>query len=157
IVEEVVLDDLALVAQGDDELGEAVRRVSFHDVPEDRLAADLDHRFRFDRGRFGQPGAEAAGQDDDFHAALLTEYRVGGPARAKREAGREYLGRRWRGWQPVRDQALGSGLRIRSSSREEGGCGHAPILPRPGGGPEGVALESTYNSVKTCRPAAVSF
>ena len=36
--------DVLLVARADDELVEAEMRVDFHDVPEDRAPADLDHR-----------------------------------------------------------------------------------------------------------------
>ena len=67
VVEEVPLDHVALVAQGHHELLEAVVGVELHDVPEDRPAADLDHRLGPSLGLLGQPCPEAPGQDDHFH------------------------------------------------------------------------------------------
>src|SRR5882757_1988907 len=46
IVEHVLLDDFAFVAQCDGELVEPVVGVMHHDVPENWLAANFDHRFR---------------------------------------------------------------------------------------------------------------
>ena len=57
VVGEVLLDHVALVATADHEIVDAVRRVELHDVPEDRLAADLDHGLRFQMGLLGDPGA----------------------------------------------------------------------------------------------------
>ena len=48
-------------------------RVDLHDVPEDRLLADLDHRLRPDGRLLAEPGAEAAGEEDDLHAARHRE------------------------------------------------------------------------------------
>src|SRR3712207_7713263 len=42
--EEPALDHVALVAQAQDELAEPVGLVGLHDVPEDRLAADVHQR-----------------------------------------------------------------------------------------------------------------
>ena len=44
--EEVLLDRLGLVAQAEHEIGDPEARVVVHDVPEDRLVADRDHRLR---------------------------------------------------------------------------------------------------------------
>lgn len=68
----VFLDDVALVAEAYDEIVYAVRRVDFHDVPNDRLAADFDHGFRFGDGFFGEAGSESSGKYDCFHVYLLT-------------------------------------------------------------------------------------
>ena len=65
IVEEVALDLVALVAEREHELIEAVPRVVLHDVPQDRPSADLDERLRTDLGLFGESCARAAAQDDD--------------------------------------------------------------------------------------------
>ena len=67
IVREIFLDDIALVASADHEIIGAVRRVELHDVPEDRLAADLDHRLRLQIALFGYPSAQPAGENDDLH------------------------------------------------------------------------------------------
>src|SRR5260370_28093106 len=69
VVEEVALDDLALVAEGDEELLESLRRVRLHDVPQDGALSDVDHRLRSELGLLGHARAAASGQDHDFHAA----------------------------------------------------------------------------------------
>jgi hypothetical protein len=68
----ILLDDVALVAETYDEIVYAVRRVDFHDVPNDRFAADLDHGFRFGDGFFGEAGSESSGKYDCFHVYLLS-------------------------------------------------------------------------------------
>src|SRR5215831_8232667 len=69
-VEEVLLDLLALVAERDHELSETLARVDVEDVPENRLAADLDHGLGTDGRLFLQPAAHPSGQDRDLHAAV---------------------------------------------------------------------------------------
>jgi hypothetical protein len=59
-VEEILLDHLALVAERDDELVDPVAPVDVHDVPQDRLAADLDHRLRLERRLLRQPRTQTA-------------------------------------------------------------------------------------------------
>ena len=68
VVGEIFLDDIALVAAADHEVVDAVRRVDLHDVPEDRLAADLDHRLGLQIALFGNASAKPAGQNDDFQS-----------------------------------------------------------------------------------------
>ena len=41
--------------------------VDLHDVPQDRLAADLDHRLGSHIGLLGQPRSQAAGQQYCAH------------------------------------------------------------------------------------------
>ena len=65
--EEVLLDDLALVAEAEDEVVVTPARVVAHDVPEDRPAADLDHRLRDALRRLAHANAEAAAEDHDLH------------------------------------------------------------------------------------------
>ena len=67
VVVEIVLDDVAHIAEADDEIGDAVGGVDLHDVPEDRLAADLHHRLRPERRLLHQPRAEPAGENDRLH------------------------------------------------------------------------------------------
>jgi hypothetical protein len=59
VVGEVLLDHVPLVAAADNEIVIALRRIDLHDVPQDRSPSDLDHRFRLDRGFFGQPCAQS--------------------------------------------------------------------------------------------------
>src|SRR5581483_1086486 len=70
IIGEIFLDDVALVAAADHELIHAVARIDLHDVPQDRLAADLDHRLWPQIALFGNPRAKAAGQNDGFHGLI---------------------------------------------------------------------------------------
>lgn len=67
VVGEVLLDHVALVAAADDEVIDAVGGVELHDVPKDRLAADLHHGLGLEIGLLGQACAEATGKDDGFH------------------------------------------------------------------------------------------
>lgn len=48
VIGKILLDDIALVAQADDKIVDAVGRKYFHDVPDDRFTADLDHRLRLE-------------------------------------------------------------------------------------------------------------
>src|ERR1017187_4323270 len=43
-VQKVILDDLAPVPEGNDELSDIMGCEDVHDVPENRASADLDHR-----------------------------------------------------------------------------------------------------------------
>ena len=44
IICEVLFDDIALVAKKDNKIIVPMGRVDFHDVPENRLSVDFDHR-----------------------------------------------------------------------------------------------------------------
>jgi hypothetical protein len=46
VVGEVLLDDVTLVTAADDEVVDAMGEYELQDVPEDRPAADFDHRLR---------------------------------------------------------------------------------------------------------------
>jgi hypothetical protein len=46
-----------------------MRRIELHDVPKDRLAADLDEGFRENLGLFADACSKATGQNHDLHAA----------------------------------------------------------------------------------------
>jgi len=67
IVQKVLFDHLAFVAEGDDELFKAVSGIPAHDMYEDGFTAYLDHRLRAHGRFFGQAGAHATGKDDYFH------------------------------------------------------------------------------------------
>ena len=60
VVEEIVLDDVPFVAEAEDELAQAVMGEDLHDVPQDRPAPDLHHRFGAKLGLLAQTGADAA-------------------------------------------------------------------------------------------------
>src|SRR5260221_2570009 len=67
VIAEVFLDHLTAVTQAEHELLEAVLRVRFHHVPEDRPVADGHHRLRAKLGLFAQARALAAAEDYHFH------------------------------------------------------------------------------------------
>jgi len=62
-VEEVALDRVGHVAEAQDEVLVPVAGVERHDVPEDRLARDLDHRLGPTLGLLAEPRPLAAAQD----------------------------------------------------------------------------------------------
>src|SRR5687768_16586938 len=65
VVEEVLADHLAAVAETDHEVAKAAEREVAHHVPENRLSADLDHRLGLVLGLFSKPRSLAAAEDDD--------------------------------------------------------------------------------------------
>src|ERR1700730_14977701 len=64
---EVFLDDVALVSATDDEVIDAMLRVNLQNVPENRTAANLDHRLGTNYRFFRETRADAASEDDCFH------------------------------------------------------------------------------------------
>src|SRR6185436_5878978 len=71
VVEEIVLDDAALIAQAQDELAEAIMRVALHDVPQDGAAAHFDHRFRAEFGFLPEARSQSAAQNYHLHKRSL--------------------------------------------------------------------------------------
>ena len=68
VVGKILLDHIALVAETDHKLMKPIVRIDLHDVPENRLAADLDHGFRSECRLLTDPRAKSARQNNDFHA-----------------------------------------------------------------------------------------
>ena len=64
---EIFLHHIAFVAQANHKISDTKMRVAFHDVPQNRLAADLHHGFGTQHGFFAKSGAETAGENDCFH------------------------------------------------------------------------------------------
>src|SRR5690242_5181802 len=62
-VEEVLLDNFALVAEGDDEFLEPVRGVQVEQMPENRLSADLYHGLWPQGGLFSEPRSETTSKN----------------------------------------------------------------------------------------------
>ena len=76
IVEEIVADDIALIAKANNEVADIEVRIVLHDVPEDRLATDGHHRLGAVLGLFTQTRAKATGEKNCFHSTDATE--IGG-------------------------------------------------------------------------------
>ena len=74
IVEEEFLDDVGLVAETQDEILVPVLAVIAHQVPDDRLAADRDHRLGNVFGIVADPGAETSAEQDCFHRRGLIRF-----------------------------------------------------------------------------------
>ena len=69
VLREVAFDHLALVAERDHEVAEAVVGIDLHDVPENRVGPDLDHRLGLLNSLFGQPASRPAGKNHSPHTA----------------------------------------------------------------------------------------
>ena len=67
--------DVGLVAEAQDEILVAVLAVIAHQVPEDRLAADRDHRLRNVFGVIANPRAETAAEQNCFHPDGILRWR----------------------------------------------------------------------------------
>ena len=63
----VLLDHLAFVAAGNEEILEAMAGIDAHDMPEHGLAPDFQHGLGANRGFFGQARPETSCQDDHSH------------------------------------------------------------------------------------------
>ncbi len=72
VVEEVVADHVALVAETEDEIHDPEMCVELHDVPEDRPAADLDHRLWPHLRLLSETRSESAAQDHRLHGRHST-------------------------------------------------------------------------------------
>src|SRR5579859_2943313 len=64
VVEEVVLDHVASIAEAKHEILEIVMRVQLHDVPQERVAPHLDQGLWLELGFLSQPGAQPAAEND---------------------------------------------------------------------------------------------
>jgi hypothetical protein len=71
IVEEVIFDDLGLVAKAQVEILAAEVIVDPHDVPQDRPPADRNHRLRLELGFLAKPRTLASTENNDPKIATL--------------------------------------------------------------------------------------
>jgi hypothetical protein len=83
VIAEILLDDFALVAKGEDKIPETEAGVNGHDMPQDRAAANFHHRLGFDRSFLPQAGSLAAAQNDSIHLASFISAPVLPDARDK--------------------------------------------------------------------------
>src|SRR5713226_8679928 len=70
VIDEVLFDEISAVPQAQNELCMSEMRVVFHEVPDDRPEADVDHRFGYAIRILPQPRAEAAAKEYDFHCSF---------------------------------------------------------------------------------------
>src|SRR5262249_53923011 len=69
VVQEILANFLTLVSQAQDEVGEAVDGIPFHDVPQHGAAADLDHRLRQKFGLFAEARAHPSTENHHWDHA----------------------------------------------------------------------------------------
>ena len=67
VIGEVFLDHIALVTTADHEIGDTMSAIDFHNVPQDRTAADFDHGLGTQVAFFGNPRAQTTGKYHGFH------------------------------------------------------------------------------------------
>ena len=67
IIGEVFLDQETLVAEQDHEFVETEVRIALHDVPQDGLAADFNHRLRTHIGLLAETRSQATCKNHNFH------------------------------------------------------------------------------------------
>ncbi len=79
VIGKIFLDDILLIATTDDKILNAVMAVSLHDVPQDGLPSDFNHRFGDQIGRFAQTRTEATGKNHRFHFLLVLNFTYGKP------------------------------------------------------------------------------
>ena len=65
--QKILFDIVPQIPQCDVKVTELVVREVLHDMPQDWLAADLDHRFRSRFGLLLQPCSHPTSEDDHFH------------------------------------------------------------------------------------------
>src|SRR6266542_3840422 len=68
IVCEIFLDEIALIASANNEFVEPEMGIDLHDVPDDRVVSDLDHRLWLGVGLFRKAATPTAGQNDDLRS-----------------------------------------------------------------------------------------
>src|SRR5262245_45348729 len=95
IVEEELLDDVRLVAEAQNEILMAILAVVEHQMAQDRLVADWNHRFRNAFGIVADPRTETSAEQNRFH--------LHGP----------FLGSNWACWQS------GNGDQPRPAGKDE--------------------------------------
>ena len=68
IVGEKTLDDIALISQTHNKIVESVMGIFLHDMPQNRLSANFDHRLGFQMRFFADPRSESPCKNHYFHS-----------------------------------------------------------------------------------------
>ena len=68
---EIILDRLALISEGKDKVFVSELRIILHNVPEDGMCTDINHRLGTKLRLLAKPGAFAAAEYDDFHVVAV--------------------------------------------------------------------------------------
>jgi len=74
VIREKFLDVVSAIPEADHEVVQSVSRIDFHDVPQDRAAADLDHWLGPDRRLLREARAKPACQNDNLHPRLPKDH-----------------------------------------------------------------------------------
>jgi hypothetical protein len=67
IVGKIFLDHEAFVSAADDKIIQSISGIYFHDVPQNRFTANLDHGLWPAVGFFGEPSPHTTRKDNYFH------------------------------------------------------------------------------------------
>lgn len=68
LIEEKIFNVISFIAQGQNEVVVAIIGVKLHDVPNDRLVADIDHGLGFKLRFLFESCADAAAEYNNFHS-----------------------------------------------------------------------------------------
>ena len=77
VIGEKLFDNMPLVTKADNKIGDAVRRIDLHNVPQDRLVTDLHHGLRPEYCFFTQAAAKATCKDNCLHESFAPSHRNG--------------------------------------------------------------------------------
>ena len=76
VVRKILLDDVTLIAAANDEVIDTVVGVSLQDVPQDWLAADLDHGLGLGVSFFTYASTQAPSKNDCFQNLIPFRYAI---------------------------------------------------------------------------------
>ena len=68
VVSEIFFDDIALVATADDKFVDTMKAIGFENMPENRFAANVNHRFGLKMDLFADSRTKSASKNNSFHA-----------------------------------------------------------------------------------------
>lgn len=66
VVSKILLDHITFISATDNKIMDTMSAIGLHDMPENRLASDLDHRFGPEVRLFGDSSAKPAGKNNCF-------------------------------------------------------------------------------------------
>ena len=72
IISKIFFNHITLVAQANNKVVEAVRRIYLHDMPQDGHIPNFDHRLGLEHGFLGKARTQPAGENDYFHRVRKT-------------------------------------------------------------------------------------
>jgi hypothetical protein len=71
VIRKILLNNVSLIPAANNEIIYSMMRINFHNMPQDRLAADLNHRLWLQIRFFRNTGTQTTSKNDDFHFFYL--------------------------------------------------------------------------------------